>query len=424
MGGSVTLDAPAPNVVAELPTDDLSGLGVLSALDSRVGEELHGLRDGAVLERTALLVAARNRLDAELARTVRHAELTQAAERDGLKSMRSWLLGHARLSVGEASRVVRAGRVLESFPALAAGFERGEVTAAQVDVVAGAVGPGEVARAEEQGIDLAAFDSAWADVARGAPHASLVVAVRAFEDALDPDGPEPDPTEGRRLSIATHADGSITARLDADAVGGEKFKAAVESMLQADRPKGDTRTRAQQQADALVQLCDNALASGGLPTLRTEKPHVVLGLDVEDLAAPGTGAGAAQTGFGAVISAARARWLACDAVVSRIVLGPDGEPLELGRKHRVVTPGLRRAVVARDKSCVFAGCGAPHWWADVHHLVHWINGGETSLSNSALLCERHHTKVHHGFRIERQPDGRWRTWRPDGTEILIGPLLT
>jgi hypothetical protein len=59
----------------------------------------------------------------------------------------------------------------------------------------------------------------------------------------------------------------------------------------------------------------------------------------------------------------------------------------------------------------------------VHHLLEWINGGQTSLDNSALLCERHHTKVHHGFRVERQPDGRWRTWRPDGTQIRIGPPL-
>jgi hypothetical protein len=34
-----------------------------------------------------------------------------------------------------------------------------------------------------------------------------------------------------------------------------------------------------------------------------------------------------------------------------------------------------------------------------------------------------HTKVHHGFRVERDPGGRWRTYRPDGTEILIGPPL-
>ena len=73
---------------------------------------------------------------------------------------------------------------------------------------------------------------------------------------------------------------------------------------------------------------------------------------------------------------------------------------------------------------MFAGCDAPAHWCDVHHVVHWADGGETSLGNSALLCERHHTKVHHGFRVERQADGRWRTWRPDGSEILIGtPLL-
>jgi hypothetical protein len=33
------------------------------------------------------------------------------------------------------------------------------------------------------------------------------------------------------------------------------------------------------------------------------------------------------------------------------------------------------------------------------------------------------TKVHHGFRIERDPGGRWHTYRPDGTEILTGPPL-
>ncbi|WP_242611298.1 HNH endonuclease signature motif containing protein [Blastococcus saxobsidens] len=65
----------------------------------------------------------------------------------------------------------------------------------------------------------------------------------------------------------------------------------------------------------------------------------------------------------------------------------------------------------------------PHW-CDVHHLLHWAHGGETEPGNLALLCERHHAKVHHGFRVERDTDGRWRTWRPDGTEILLLPHLT
>jgi hypothetical protein len=149
-------------------------------------------------------------------------------------------------------------------------------------------------------------------------------------------------------------------------------------------------------------------------------------IDVADLADPSTGPGAATTGFGAVISAARARWLACDGNVSRIVMGPDGQVLDHGRSRRIVPPGLRRAVEVQDRHCVFAGCEAPTHWCDVHHVREWLlDDGPTSLENSALLCERHHTKVHHGFRVERQPDGRWRTWRPDGTEILLHPdLLT
>ena len=184
------------------------------------------------------------------------------------------------------------------------------------------------------------------------------------------------------------------------------------------------RGRSQQQADAFVQLADNALAAGNLPFLRTVKPHVVVTIDLADLLDPHTGHGAARTGFGASISATRARWLACDGGVARIVFGPDGQPTDLGREKRFFPPHLRRALDLRDRGCVFAGCDAPTWWCDAHHVLHWIDGGETSLDNGALLCERHHTKVHHGFRIERQPDGRWRTYRPDGTEILILPRIT
>jgi hypothetical protein len=400
---------------------------IRSAVDALAAEDLHGLTNGQTLERTAALVQLANRVAAELTRTVRHGELTQAAEHDGLKSMRSWLIGHARLAPNDASKLVRSGRALEHFPAMATGFADGEVTAAQVDLVADAVRPADVARAQEQDVDLGAFDRDWATIAAGASHDVLKVAVQRFADALDPDGPEPDPTEGRRLSIARHADGSVTGRFDLDAVGGEKVQAAIESIVQADRPKGDERTRAQQNADALVQLCDNQLASGHLPMLRTVKPHVVVTVDVEDLVDPATGPDAACTGFGATLSAARARWVACDSTVTRIVLGPDGLPLDVGRTHRVVPSHLRKAVEQRDGHCVFAGCGAPTHWCDVHHLVEWINDGETSLDNSALLCERHHTKVHHGFRVRRDdgapPGHRWRTWRPDGTEILIGPLL-
>jgi hypothetical protein len=395
-----------------------------SALDSLAAEDLKPMFGPQLLDRLAELVREQNRIAAEVVRTVRECELTQAAERDGLKTMQSWLRGHAHLAEGEAARLVGAGRALEQLPAVAAGFADGMITAGQVGVIGRIAEPARLAAAAERDIDVAAIDAALAATAASAPHATVKLAVGHYLACLDPDGVEPDPTEGRSLTISRHADGCVSVRGQLDAVGGEKLQAALESIVQAARPAGDTRTRAQQQADALVQLADNALASGELPFLRTVKPHLVVTIGIEDLLDPTTGPGAAQTGFGATMSAARARWVACDATVSRMVLGPEGLPLDVGREKRVVPPHIRRAVERRDRHCVFAGCHAPTHWCDVHHQLEWLRDqGETSLENSALLCERHHTKVHHGFRVERDPGGRWRTYRPDGTQILIGPAL-
>jgi hypothetical protein len=373
-----------------------------------------------LLERLGELLRAQNRLAAEVARTVRQCEVADASEFDGIKTMAAWLRGHARLSGRSAAELVAIGRAMEHLPAVAAAFADGAATAAQVGVIATVARPEEMDAAAARDVDLAAVDDALATVATTQAHDRLVAVVRHYQEALHPDGAEPDPTEGRRLSLVKHGDGALGVRGELDAVGGEKLQAALEAIVQAGRCKGDTRTRAQQLADALVQLADNALASGDLPVCRTVKPHVVITVDGQDLADPNPNTGAAVTGFGDLLSAARARSVACDAQITRLVVDPDGLPLDVGRSQRVVPPHLRRAVEHRDRHCVFAGCGAPTHWCDVHHLVEWIFGGETSLENSALLCERHHTKAHHGFRVERDPAGRWHTWRPDGTEIIIG----
>ncbi|MGY2129438.1 DUF222 domain-containing protein [Blastococcus sp. SYSU DS0617] len=392
--------------------------GALEALGSH---RLDGQFGPALLERLGPLLTAANRLAAEVARTVRQCEVAGAAEHDGKASMASWLRGHHRLSQGEACRVVRTGRALEQLPVLAAAASAGAVTAEAVNAIAPVAAAENLAAADAQDVDVAEIDAALTRAAMTAPHADLRQAVGHYLARLDPDGTEPDPTECRSLVIARDSKGMVTGRFVLDAVGGEKFQAAIESIQQAHRPAGDARTRAQQGGDALVQLADNALAAGNLPTMRGHKPHVVVTIDLADLVDPNAGAGAGRTGFGGLISAAKARWLACDGNVTRIVIGPDSQPLDLGRNTRLFPPHLRRAVEVRDRSCVFAGCDAPTHWCDVHHLIHWIDDGNTDLDNAALLCERHHTKVHHGFRLTRLPDGRWRTWRPDGTEIVVVP---
>jgi Domain of unknown function (DUF222) len=295
------------------------------------------------------------------------------------------------------------------------------VTAEQVAVIARIVEPGQLALGSAQGVDLGGVEATLAEHAATRPHAELAALVHGYLERLDADGPEPDPTVSRSLVLAAHPGGRVTGRFDLDPAGGEKLRAVVESLVQAGRTAGDERSRAQQQGDALVQWADTTLATGTAPRLRGVRPHVALRVDLADLVDPATGPGAAQLGFGATISAARARWLACDADLTRLVLDPDGLPLDLGRTTRLVPPWLRRAVEHRDRRCVFAGCDAPTWFCEVHHLVEWALGGQTSLANSALPCERHHTQVHHGFRIERDdaapPGRRWRTYRPDGTEI-------
>src|SRR3954454_21454512 len=322
-------------------------------------EDLKGMFGPQVLDRTAALLAAKNMLDAELARTVREGELTQAAEHDGLKTMASWLRGHARLSPTAAGQLVRNGRALEQLPALASAFADGAVTAEQVSVVAPVTRPEHLAAAADQRVEIAEVDGVLAATAATRQHVQLGRVVGHYLARLDPDGPEPDPTEGRSLPLPRHSDGTVALRGELDAVGGEKLAAALESFVQADRPAGDRRSRAQQLGDALVQLADVAVASGRLPILRTVKPQMLVMIPAADLVDPSTGAGAATTGFVAILSAARARWAACDGTLTRIVLGPDGVPLDHGRTRRLVSPQLRRAVELRDRHCVFAGCDAP-----------------------------------------------------------------
>ena len=155
---------------------------------------------------------------------------------------------------------MRNGRALEALPALAAAASAGGVTPEAVKCgraggVGGEPGPGGGAgrrrRRDRRRTRAGGHDR---------PNAELRQVVGHYLARLDPEAPNPTPPSSGRWSI----EGSPTDRLPRDPGRrrGEKFQAAVESIVQASRPAGDMRSRAQRRADALVQLCDNALASG------------------------------------------------------------------------------------------------------------------------------------------------------------------
>jgi hypothetical protein len=115
------------------------------------------------------------------------------------------------------------------------------------------------------------------------------------------------------------------------------------------------------------------------------------GTTVSGLLASG---GPVFTETGGRVPRAVLRRLACDSAITRIVFGPGGAALDVGRAQRTVTGQMRRAVIARDKHCVYPGCDQPPSRCEVHHAVrHWAHGGHTSVANSALLCWHHHQLV-------------------------------
>jgi hypothetical protein len=109
--------------------------------------------------------------------------------------------------------------------------------------------------------------------------------------------------------------------------------------------------------------------------------------------------------------------LACDCSITVVTENGRGDPLNVGRKHRIVPLGLRRALWSRDRGCVFPGCRHTRF-LDAHHVRHWVHGGESSLENTVLLCTFHHRLVHEGdLRVHRDADGTFEFRRADGRAI-------
>lgn len=198
--------------------------------------------------------------------------------------------------------------------------------------------------------------------------------------------------QGVSLSQPFDDDGMAEYRLRLDPEGKEVLEAML-GPLSAPNPVDrcpDLRTSDQRRGEALVALCRRAAAAGGgAPT--TTKAALWVTMDLDALR---NGLGAGATMGGQLLGPETIRRIACDATIIPVVLGSGSEVLDVGRARRLFTPGLLRALWLRDRGCTIPGCTAPPQWADAHHLVHWVDGGSTSLLNGALVCGRHHTIAH------------------------------
>ncbi|HLK95360.1 MAG TPA: DUF222 domain-containing protein [Nocardioidaceae bacterium] len=400
----------------------------LAVLCARLGARLDELGnaplwsadDTEIADLVRVLEVQQRRLAAWQVRVVAEATRRDLAKTVAATGPVPWLSALVTSRPQQARRVCRLADVLDhQVAATEAAFAAGAVDAEQAQVIATAIHQlpdevGTVARSRAEQILLGEADRFHAGVLAGLGHTLLErVAPEVAEARLGRQLARAEARDEQRrcwLTATTDHHGRTRLRGQLDTESWALVSAALEPLAAPESavgPEGttvrDDRSVGNRRADALVELSRRAL-NGDLPTRGGYPAHVAITIDHHRLHA-GLGAGLLATGT--PLRARDVRRIACDATVLPVLLGTDSIPLDAGRAARVFTKELRKAVEIRDIGCTFPGCARPSSWCQVHHIVHWLDGGLTSLDNAALLCGSHHRTLHQGdWTVRLGPDRR------------------
>jgi hypothetical protein len=381
-----------------------------SAVDELLALDVDAMPGPALLEQIAELRRQLNRGEAAYLRLLERADRSGAAMAEA-GSTQAWLREATRVSPAVAHRDVGLARDLaDALPATTATLTDGDISPAHAHAISQlrpTVADETIARIEPHVLDVAV---------RVNPTQLHRVIRQLKVRYADPDHTrknDQDDYANRRLDVTNGMYGAGLGQWELHPTGHETVMTALHA---ASRPNtDDDRTPTQRRADALFTIAEIALRSGQLPITGGVAPHVSVLIPIQTLRGESEAPGATYQ-FGTVTGPDWARRFACDGEISRIVIGPAGEILDSGRATRTFTAAQRRAIVARDRHCIWTGCDMPAAWCDVHHGVHWADGGATSVDNGMLLCGRHHDRVHlFGHAIIKGP-GPYRINPRPGTD--------
>jgi hypothetical protein len=332
-----------------------------------------------------LLEAVRHRLEVEWAESLGVFEDRDGHEVHGYPSMVAYLKHRARIAASRAKRYVLLARAARRFQATLASWKHRQISSDQAEMLF---------RVSEQLPDkYPDAEAVLLEIVGDTPEETRQI-LDYWRHSVDKAGVVIEnelQLQRRRFDYTRKANGMIEGDFALTETAGETFIVAIDALMPPPSD-GDTRTPSQRRADALEDLSRSFLEGSETPDVGGEKPHFNIHVDLEAL--QGSPGGLHETEDGHVLNVETIRQLACDASVSRIVFGPKSELLDVGRKTRVIPVGLRRAVIARDRYCVRKGCKRKPRWCDIHHIISWADGGETSLENLCLLCRYHHTLIH------------------------------
>ncbi len=322
------------------------------------------------------------------------------------QSCAHWLNWKCGIGVGAAREKVRVARALENLPKVSAAMETGALSYSKVREIT------RVASAETE--------DALLMVAEHGTASHVEKLVRAFRRSQEAEelSREARQQESRRVSIRHDDDGSMVLLCRLPAEVGARLLQAIDIAVD-DVPAGTSEepraSFSARRADALGLLAETFLAHGALEMNGGDRNQIVVHVAAETLR--DRKAGCCEIEDGPSIAAETARRMSCDASLIAMIESDDGEPLNVGRKTRAISPALWRLLKSRDKGCRFPGC-ANSRYMDGHHIIHWANGGETKPSNLVCLCRFHHRAVHEGgIRIDVLNDGAMKFVKANGVVI-------
>ena len=223
--------------------------------------------------------------------------------------------------------------------------------------------------------------------------------------------------------LAHAVDQAATTTGEKDGVAQAAGKAAANTKDKAGKRETAAQKQAEyqqsnaffaRQADALVAVARGYLSgNGGEKQAKSDNYQVVVHVDAAALQ---------DKGGKSDLPVESVRRIACDADLVAVIRDAKGNLLNLGRKHRVVSPQLKRALLARDKCCTYPSCSHEQF-LEAHHVMHWADGGETSLDNAILICNRHHRLLHEGgFTIHKNFAGEWYFRTAEGKVLPEAPM--
>lgn len=210
----------------------------------------------------------------------------------------------------------------------------------------------------------------------------------------------------RRLVAEPTVDGTVDLHL----VGGAPDQVAeafhrVDTIARSLRHKGETRSLDQLRADVAIDLL-----CGQADHPKTSRGTVNLHVDLTTLAKLADDPGE-LAGYGPVVadiarqvtetqSDSEWRWMVEDPETGQVVANG------ITRKRRATTT-QRRAVHARDATCIYPGCLTPAQDCDLDHIIPWSERPETSTDGQAPVCRYDHCtgKHKHGWTYRRLPGG-------------------